>query len=272
MATETIAVQEQLTKRVVSSGNGGAVWVPRSWLGEEIIVIRPEKPDLDIKERIIKLLTPYLQDITAIFLYGSYARNEQEADSDIDVLVIAKEKFNVKKHERMDIKVIELNKLKETLEKNPILYLSILQEAKPIINSSLLEELNDIKVDYKNFKWFIETTIDNIKSDRELMELDKIDGEYITSYGAIYSIILRLRGIFLIKSLMSRKNYSNKLFKKWLLGHGVSASDYKTAYKIYKSIRDGKKAGEKIKIIASEMLLNVLIKEIDELKVKIYGK
>jgi len=51
MATEAIEVKEQLVKRVVSSGNGGAVWVPRSWLGEEVVVIRPEKPELNIKEK-----------------------------------------------------------------------------------------------------------------------------------------------------------------------------------------------------------------------------
>ena len=32
--------KEQIRKRVVRSGNGGAVWVPKDWLGEEIIVTR----------------------------------------------------------------------------------------------------------------------------------------------------------------------------------------------------------------------------------------
>lgn len=268
---ETIAVQEQLIKRVVSSGNGGAVWVPRSWLGEEIVVIRPEKPELDLKGKIIKLLIPHLKDIIAIFLYGSYARNEQEADSDADVLVIAKNKFDLKKHEKMDIKVIELSKLKETLEKNPIMYLSILQEAKPIINSSLLEELKKIKIDYKKFKWFIETTADHIKTSKEFIELDKLDGEYLTSYSVVYSTILRLRGIFLIKCLIDKKHYSNKLFKKWLLQKDISDLEYRAAYSIYRSIRDNKKIDKKIKISAAEALLNILIKEINDLKERIYG-
>ena len=272
MATESIAIQEQLVKRVVSSGNGGAVWVPKSWLGEEIIVIRPEKPELNIKEKIIKTLVPHLQDVVAIFLYGSYARNEQEADSDIDILVVAKEKFNIKKQEKIDIKVIQLDKLKETIEKNPIMYLSILQEAKAIINSSLLEELKEIKIDYKKFKWFIETTIEHIKSNKEFIELDKLEGEYITSYAAIYSIMLRLRGVFLIKCLIDKKNYSNKLFKKWLLKHNISNLEYIAAYSIYRSIRDNKKVDRKIKIPTAENLLNILIKEIDDLKKELYGK
>ena len=272
MATEAIEVKEQLVKRVVSSGNGGAVWVPRSWLGEEVVVIRPEKPELNIKEKIIKLLIPHLEDIIAVFLYGSYARNEQDAYSDIDVLVIAKNKFNIKKQEKVDIKVIELEKLKQTIEKNPIMYLSIIQEAKAIINSPLLEELRKIQIDYKKFKWFIETTMDHIKSNREFIELDKLGGEYITSYAAIYSIILRLRGIFLIRCLIDKKSYSNKSFKKWLIEHNVSNSEFKAAYSIYRCVRDNRKITDKIKISTARALLGILSKEIYNLKGKLYGK
>jgi len=270
MVTETIEVKEQLVKRVVSSGNGGAVWVPRSWLGEEIVVIRPEKSE-NIKEKVMKVLLPNLPDVIAVFLYGSYARNEQQADSDIDVLVIAKHKFGVKKHRKIGVNVIELEKLKESIEKNPIMYFSMIREAKAIINSSLLEELKKIHVDYKNFKWFVGTTEDYIKSSREFIELDKLDGNYLTSYSVIYSIMLRLRGIFLIRCLIGKKDYSNKLFKKWLLKHNISALEYKTAYGIYRCVRDNKKVKSKIKISIAEDLLNILVREINILRVKIYG-
>jgi len=266
---DMIAIKEQLTKRVVSSGNGGAVWVPKSWLGEEIIVIRPEK---NIKQQIIELLLPNLQDVIAIFLYGSYARDEQTQDSDIDVLVIAKNKFNIKKQDKLDIKVIGLEKLKQTIKKNPIMYLSIIKEAKAILNSPLLNELKKLEIKKNNFKWFIETTLDSIKSDENLIELDNIEGEYISSYSAIYSIILRLRGIFLIKCLLDKKDYSNKLFKQWLLKHEISKIEYEIVYNIYKSVRDDKKTNNKIKISVAESLLNILKKEINNLKVKLYGK
>ncbi len=271
MIAENIAVKEQLVKKVVNSGNGGAVWVPKSWLWEEIVVVRLQKPEPDIKDRIIIILMPYLEEITAVFLYGSYARKEQGPDSDIDILVIAEKKLDIKKHKKADIKVMQLEKLKETIEKNPIMYLSILQEAKAIFNSPLLQELKKIQINYKKFKWFIETTIENIKSSMELIELDKIDGEYVSSYGAIYSTILRLRGAFLIKCLIDKKKYSNKLFKKWLLKHNISNSEYKAAYGIYQSIRDDKKAEDKIKIAAAIALLNILGEEINNLEKSING-
>ena len=270
MVTE-IAVEEQLVKRVVSSGNGGAVWVPRSWLGEDIVVIRPKKPKLSIAERILRVLVPYLQDVVGVFLYGSYARDEQDSDSDVDVLVVAKNKFTVKKHKKMDIKVVELDKLKETMEKNPIMYLSVIREAKAVVNSSLLDDLKKVKVDYKNFKWFIETAIDHVKSSKEFIELDKLYSEYLASYSVLYSIMLRLRGVFLIKCLIDKKEYSNKLFKKWLLKHNISALEYKTAYGIYRCVRDNKKVKSKIKISIAEDLLNILVREINILRVKIYG-
>ena len=49
-----LAVREQIVKTVVKSGNGGAVWVPKDWLGQEVVVILPQKPKLEVKEKIRK--------------------------------------------------------------------------------------------------------------------------------------------------------------------------------------------------------------------------
>jgi len=263
-------IKEQLKKTVKKSGNGGAVWVPRNWLGEEIIITRLETPKLSIKEKSINFLLPHLKDISGIFLYGSYARKEETSESDIDIIVIAKNKFNISNTGKFDIDIIEFKKIENLIEKNPIFYYSIIKESKPILNSLLLEKLKKIKLNTKNFKWFINTTKDHIKSNREFIELDKLDGEYLTSYVVIYSIILRLRGIFLIKCLMNKVNYSNKSFKKWLLKN-IPNLDYKIAYAIYKEIRDNKKVDKKMKISSAESLLIFLTKEIKNLEGKIYG-
>ena len=265
------AIKEQIVKTVVKSGNGGAVWVPKNWLGEEVIVTLPEKPKLSLKEEVLRILMPHLKDITAVFLYGSYARHEQTSDSDIDVLVVAKEKFQINIKKKIELQIVQIEELKNTIKKNPIYY-QIIREAESIINSQLLEELKNIKIDFKKFKWFIETTKEHIKSNKELIELDKLDNKYLSSYSVLYSIMLRLRAIFIINCIIKNKEFSNKLFKKWVLGHKIANSDYENAYKIYKSVRDNIKIKIKIEITFAEKLLGILIKEIENLQEKIYGK
>ena len=199
--------KEQIRKRVVRSGNGGAVWVPKDWLGEEIIVTRIETQKLSLEEEIIKILLPYLKDISGVFLYGSYARKEETKDSDIDVLVIAKNKLKIENTKRFDINFIEMKKIKDAVQKNPFVY-AVINEAKPIINSCLLEELKQEKKDFKDFiKWFKETTNYSIKSTKELIYLDEMDSIYLSSYSIAYSLILRLKGIFLIKSVLNNKKF-----------------------------------------------------------------
>src|SRR3990167_440582 len=93
MQIQRLLVKEQLVKQVVKSGNGGAVWVPKKWLGQEVVVILPDKPKLSVREKIVHLLEPYLKDIIAVFIYGSYARHEETRESDIDVMVITKDRI-----------------------------------------------------------------------------------------------------------------------------------------------------------------------------------
>ena len=157
MEMQKLAVREQIVKTVVKSGNGGAVWVPRSWLGEEVVVILPEKPKLELRERIVHMLEPYLKDIISVGIYGSYARNEQTIDSDVDVLVITKDK-GIKlaiKEEKIEVTSLSVDKLKKAIEKHPVVYYQIIRESVPIINASMLEELKKIKPGKKRFKPYI---------------------------------------------------------------------------------------------------------------------
>lgn len=261
-------IKEQIRKKVARSGNSGAVWVPKNWLGEEIIVTRLETPKLSLEEEIINLILPYLRSISGIFLYGSYARKEETKDSDIDVLIIAKHKFRAENTKKFDIEVIEIQKIKEVVQKNPFVY-AIINEAKPIINSAILDELKQSKKDFKNFiNWFKETTKDSIKSTEELIELDKIESNYLTSYSVIYSLILRLRGIFLINLLLNNKSFSNHLFKKFILRH-ISDQEFNRVYKVYRNIRDNKKVENlEIEINTADKLLKLLKEEVENLNAK----
>ncbi|MBI2107223.1 nucleotidyltransferase domain-containing protein [Candidatus Woesearchaeota archaeon] len=253
-------IKEQIRKRVARSGNSGAVWVPKDWLGEEIIVTRLETKKLSIEEEIMSLLMPYLRDISGVFLYGSYARNEEGKDSDIDVLVIAKNKFKII-NKKFDIGIIEEAKVENAI-KNDIFVYSTINEAKPIMNSVLLEELRDLKFDSIKFiKWFKESTEDSIKSAKELLELDKLEGDYVSSDSVIYSLILRLRGIFLINCVLKKKFFSNSSFKKWIIRY-IPDYELKKMYDVYRSVRSNKNVDVKIEIIYAEKLLGLLQKEV----------
>lgn len=275
METQKLAVKEQIVKTVVKSGNGGAVWVPKDWLGQEVVVILPEKPKLGLKEKIVHLLEPYLKDIISVGIYGSYARNEQTRKSDIDVLVITKDK-SIKldfKGEKLDVVSFPIDKFKTAIQKYPAIFYQMVQEAEPLINSYVFEELKNIRINKESFKNYLKETKEHIKSNRELLELDKIDNTYLKSYSVLYSSILRLRGLFIMKCILKKDKFSNKNFKDWLITKGLNNKEYEVCYIAYRLIRDSKDTKSlKIKIDIAEKALNILEKELKFLEAQIYGK
>ena len=275
MQIQKLAVKEQLVKTVVKSGNGGAVWVPKDWLGKEVVVILPEKPKLDIKEKIIHLLEPHLKDIISVAIYGSYARNEQTSESDIDVLVITKDK-NLKldlKKENIDVVSLPFDKLKKAIEKYPVLYYQMLREAEPLINADVIETLKSIKINKENFKDYLIEAKEHLKSSSEFLDLDKLDGAYLRSFSVIYSVMLRLKGLFIINSFSGKNVFTNKKFKQWVINKGIRPLEFESCYKAYSLIRDNKEIKKlRIKIDTAEKLLNILEKELAELESTLYGK
>ena len=270
----SLAVREQIVKTVVKSGNGGAVWVPKDWLGQEVVVILPQKPELEIKEKIIRLLEPYLKDIISVFIYGSYARHEETKQSDIDVMVITEKavKINIKES-KLEITAFELEKFRKAVEKYPVMYYQIVQEAEPLINSHVLEDLKEIKINKENFKDYLNETKEHIKSNEELLELDKLDGEFIKSYSILYSTVLRLRGIFIMKVILYKEKFLNKEFEKWLIKQGIDNKEFEQSYSAYRMIRDNVKIKNvKIKTSTAEKLLNILENELKHIESMIHGK
>lgn len=201
----------------------------------------------------------------AVFLFGSYARNEQEKDSDTDVFVISSEKFKIRARD-MDMIIVPENKLQAAKKLNPILFYSMLQEAIPIVNSFYLEKLKQEKIKLSYFKDFLKDTKEAIKSNEELIEMDRKLKNKDASESVVYSLLLRLRGIFIINLLLNKKKYSKELFKEWLIKN--SGADYNKIYKIYRAVRDDKKTEEKISISEAESLSSLLIKETERLSKK----
>ena len=254
------------TKIVQKFGNSGHIVLPKEYIGRRIKFTTETKTFSQIKSEIISILEPYLEHILGVYLYGSYARNEQTLESDIDILVITDKKIKIQK-ENYEIISVTLKEIESTLESNAMLVLPIIKDAKPIINNTLLETLNNKQFEIKkSIKWFKESTVESIKSAKELIEVDKLEGEYISSYSIIYSLILRLRGTYLIKCLSSGKKFFNKDFKKWLLKK-ISDEDFNNMYKTYQKVRDKKKVkGIKIKIKSAICLLDFLKEEIEKIE------
>ncbi|HLC55290.1 MAG TPA: DUF2080 family transposase-associated protein [Candidatus Nanoarchaeia archaeon] len=264
-------IKEQIQKTVVKSGNGGAVWVPKDWLGEKVIVILPEKTKQGMKKQILQLLEPYFQDIVAVGIYGSYARNEQTKWSDIDVLVITNRdvKLSIEK-KGIDILSVSMDRISEAIKKYPVLYYNIIQEIEPIINARLFEEARRINISKVGLKEFLKDTQQHTKSNQEFLELDRLDGMFLTSYAVAYSSFLRLKGLFIINCILKGEKFSNKEFKHWMMRQGIAEKEYNIWYSAYKMISDEHEEKElKIGIDLMERILKVTKKEIKHLLGKI---
>ncbi|MFH1248942.1 MAG: DUF2080 family transposase-associated protein [archaeon] len=257
---------EAIIKDAIKVGNSAGILLPKSWEGGKVKAVLIEEP-LNIKWEVLRILEPYLKDIIAVFLYGSYAREEHDKKSDVDVLVVANRKIDIPKKSRFDITVITEDKTGKMRDNDPIFFYSLLREAKPIINASFLLSLKKEEPRASYFRNFIESTKRMIKMNKEFIELDKLDGELLESTSVIYSIILRLRGVFIINLILEKKEYSNTLFKNWIKNNAAGI-EYDKIYNIYRAIRDKKEPEEEGKIKDVEMLLHLLEKEISKLEKK----
>lgn len=192
--------REKITRIVTGIGNGAHVFTPKEWVGEEVILVRKPKPP--VNDRILAVLKPYLENVIGVYLYGSYARGEAGKDSDIDLFVVTNKKIKIEK-ENYEIVSLTEDSIEQAIKISPILIYSALKEAKPIVNSKLLAELKEkYPIEKKYLKEYLKET-------KEVIEINEalLDG---------YSIVLRLRGVFIIKQLLNGRAYSHEDFKLWI--------------------------------------------------------
>ena len=265
-----LCLNMELTKNVMKWGNSAGILLPKEWLGNQVKIILINRT-LEIKKEVLSILEPYLEDILGIYLVGSYARGEQEEDSDIDIIVISsktkKEIISGKYH----ISISPLEGINKTINSYPELIIPRMREAKVILNPQLLEEIKEHKLTKKSFKNFVEDTRSMIKIDKEFIALDELNGENLESNSIIYSMMLRLRGIFLINCILKQKQYSKKDFKKWVL-NVLDEEEFENAYAAYKAIRDKKQEKIVISLTTAKKLQGFLIKELKSLGEKQHDK
>lgn len=254
------------TRNAVSWGNGAGILLPKEWVGKQVIVTLIDRSE-EIKKETIDILSDKLTQISGIYLTGSYARSEQSKDSDIDILAISDNLREEISSGKYKISIIQLDKIKEAIGKNSISILPRILEAQPILNSNLLNDLKKEikKINKEDFKEYIQETSRIIKINKSLLDLEKTENKKEISNEIIYSIMLRLRGIFIISMMLKNKNYLNKEFEKWLLMNTkLTKEKIIKIIKIYKSIRDNEKSGLKIDCLDAQEILDFLEKEVDK--------
>jgi predicted nucleotidyltransferase len=248
-----IETSKEIYRTATASGNSSHVILPKDWEGHKILLTRI---DIEPKEAIMNLLSPYLKDIIGIYLYGSYARKENKEGSDIDVIVVTDKKINVEKKKPFDLIQIEKNKINTFRKINPVLFYSFVFESESIINNSFLEDLRKEEFKKDFFKEFFNDTNRVISINQELLDLDKTQNQTHVDNNLIYSLILRLRGVYIIKTLLKREKFSNSSFLRFLRDN--IAHNPERYYEAYQNIRNDKKAEKKITIEDAEKLLNLL--------------
>jgi predicted nucleotidyltransferase len=249
----------EVIKTAIKVGNSAGVLLPRKWLGSEVkIILRP----LNIEEDILKILLEerILQKALGIYIVGSYARNEQTIDSDVDILVITSDINQRLKRDKYEIICISKKDLDKQINENALPLLAMIKEAKIITNEDLIKNI-DFSLNKSNLKYHIETTKSAMKIVEKDIEISKeIKGK--VSDASAYSIILRLRTLYIIDCLRKNKLWSKKEFLK--LVKNISGSN--EAYERYLSSKNKNTLDYELPINEAEKLKEYIERKIAELE------
>jgi predicted nucleotidyltransferase len=246
----------KLIKQVTRAGNSANVLLPKEWLGGMARVELIEKP-LNIKEDILRILTPYLENILGIYLVGSYARKEETRESDVDVLVITDEVNKKIKNGKYEIILISRNELEKTIKRNAVPLLPMIKEAKTILNKELIEQYKKIKSNEKNLKWIKELTLSSRKICIESIMISKELNENVSDE-IMYSLILGLRTVHIIDSLKNNKIPTTKSLIELI----EKITNSRESYYAYLRAKNEKKTKSVISTEIAEKLNNYIIEKL----------
>jgi len=202
---------ETITKQTREVGTSAGVLLPRSWLNKQVVVTLFEPSSEKILQDIIICLFEkgLNEEVKGIYLYGSYARGDFDFNSDIDILVITQNINRLIHYNNYELLLVSESSFSKNLPKN-LNYLSLLKEMKVILNKNLIDKYRS-----KEYKFNIKKNLSEIegifKINRDSLRMCK-ENDMNISDGIIYSIVLRLRELYLIKCLISNKVYHKKDF------------------------------------------------------------
>jgi predicted nucleotidyltransferase len=255
----------EIVKNVNRWGNSAGILLPKEWIGNQVKVVLIDRTN-EIKKEVFSILESYFIDLLGVYLVGSYARGDYDESSDIDIIAISKDTKKEIISGRYNVSITPLNSLKKTLEKHPELVLPRFLEAKTIFNPLLSEEIISFKVNKDSFKEFYKDSKRILKINKGLVEIDKNNFGKLKSASVIYSLLLRLKGVFLIKCILNKERYSKRDFKNFLL-EVLKEQEFQEVYKVYSTEKDGKKTAKiEVQILVTEKLIELLEKELKILR------
>ncbi len=199
----------ELIRSIVRVGNSAGVVLPREWLHGKAKVVLIEKV-LDPEKEVFDILRDYLQDIVALAIVGSYARGEESAESDVDVLAISLSTNKRIQQGKYEIILVSEDVLKKQLDKNILPLLPMIMEAKPLINHALIEKYKFRRLSKKNLAFHFDTTKSAMNVIKAQIALAQESREVFLSDSTSYSLILRLRELYLVDCLLKNKMWSKK--------------------------------------------------------------
>jgi predicted nucleotidyltransferase len=206
---------EIIVKQTREVGTSAGVLLPRNWLNKQVVVTLFEPSKDKIARDIIKEIFKHNlnEEVKGIYLFGSYARGDFDFNSDIDILIITQNTNKLINHNNYEILLVSESSFSKNLPNN-LNYLSMLREIKVIFNKDLIEKYRSKKYKFNLKKSLSE--IENIfKINQDSIKMCKENNMNLPD-GVAYSIILRLRELYLIKCLFSKKIYYKKDFLELL--------------------------------------------------------
>ena len=250
------------SKIVQRFGNSGHVVLPKEYVGKRIAFLGQPKIFGDIKREVLEMLAPCSEHILGVYLYGSYARQEEAAESDVDILVVADRKLQLeKKILAYSIAVVTLNEMDTLLRENAVLLLPIIKEAKAVINPMLLEGYKEKTFTFRNTHTFLENTTKILGLNRKGLDMDFEIGSLV------YSLMLRIRGLLMIELIRNGGSYSKSALFEFLRSNGISAAKIKEFYTIYGNEREGERVTESS--VIGKMDIVLLLRTAEQLLGKI---
>lgn len=256
-------LMEILIKQTIKLGNSAGVILPKNWENKKVRVEIVEDSIINDVFEILKE-NDLLFDVIGIYLAGSYARGEETPDSDIDLFVITGSINRKIKRGKYDILLISKDKLEKNLKKSLYIY-SMVKEARSILNNSLITEYRKNKVKLPLGK-ILEEIKSVLKINREIIEIDEEMNKPVRD-GTAYSVVLRLRELFLIECLLKNKPYTNNNFLKI-----IEKNNSRDIYEAYLRVKNNSKEKNNLGLPKILNLLEYSKKLIKEIEVKIGKK